>query len=278
MRNGTPADRIPPPPAHSRFASPVVLLQGFAVITVGIDLSAEPKKTAIATIRWQHDTAVVTGLDLNCTDTKIIESIIASDKTGIDCPLGWPDAFVDFVHEHRDGAVTVPSGMSGKEWRRELTLRVTDLAVQRDTAITPMRVSADLIAHPAMRCAGLLSQLADQGYPVDRAGTGPLAEVYPAATLKLWGFAYTKYKRDESIRAELITSLTRAAPWFDLADFADLCQQSDDALDAVVASLAARAVALGLTTTPPPEHLATAQREGWIALPTGPLAALDPQT
>ena len=247
------------------------------MITVGVDLSAEPQKTAIATIHWGRDTAVVADLKLDCPDADIVESIIGSDKAGIDCPLGWPDAFVEFVREHRDGNVAVPSDKSGKEWRRDLTLRLTDLAVQQETSITPMRVSADLIAHPAMRCAGLLSQLADRGCVVDRAGTGPLAEVYPAASLKLWGLAHTKYKRDATVRAQLINDLLAAAPWLRLAGFADRCQQSDDALDAVVASLAARAVALGLATKPPPQHLTTAQREGWIALPTKPLSSLEPQ-
>ena len=44
-----------------------------------------------------------------------------------------------------------------------------------------------------MRCAGLLSKLASRGQPVDRAGTGAVAEVYPAASLKCWSLPYRGY-------------------------------------------------------------------------------------
>jgi hypothetical protein len=49
----------------------------------------------------------------------------------------------------------------------------------------------------------------------------------------------------------------------------------DDALDAVIAALTARAAAKGLLTRPGPGDTA-APTEGWIALPTIPLAALAP--
>ncbi|WP_281398007.1 hypothetical protein [Actinomadura alba] len=37
-----------------------------------------------------------------------------ADKAGIDCPLGWPDAFVDFVTAHRAGHVVTPAGLDGR--------------------------------------------------------------------------------------------------------------------------------------------------------------------
>ncbi len=51
------------------------------------------------------------------------------------------------------------------------------------------------------------------------------------------------------------------------------CRESDDALDAVICALVARAVTLGQTREPPPESRADA--EGWIHLPVCGLCALN---
>ena len=44
--------------------------------------------------------------------------------------------------------------------------------------------------------------------------------------------------------------------------------------DAVIAALTARAVSLRQTLMPPVDHAAAALSEGWIHVPSGPLAAL----
>ena len=66
-------------------------------------------------------------------------------------------------------------------------------------------------------------------------------------------------------------------PWLDLGAYEEKRRLSDDALDAVIAALTARASALLMTTAPPPEHIGAARREGWIALPAGPLSKLSEQ-
>jgi hypothetical protein len=61
----------------------------------------------------------------------------------------------------------------------------------------------------------------------------------------------------------------------------EACAESDDALDAVLCALIARAAALGLTEPPPPDGLEPARVEGWIHLPrSGSLAQLshDPRS
>ena len=104
-----------------------------------------------------------------------------------------------------------------------------------------------------------------------------MVEVYPAASLKCWGLPHTRYKGDghRAGREALLGQILAAAPWLDLGPHAALCARSDDALDAVVAALSARAAALG-RTLPPQEglELQLARTEGWIALPTGPLGEL----
>lgn len=124
--------------------------------------------------------------------------------------------------------------------------------------------------------ASALARLGSAGHPVDRDGTGTLAEVYPAASLKQWGLPHRGYKqpRNPSALPELVTGLQAAAPWLQIGPYEPLCRTSHDALDAVIAALTARAAALGLTLSPDPELQRLASREGWIALPTAPLTAL----
>jgi predicted nuclease with RNAse H fold len=243
--------------------------------TVGVDLAAEAVRTAVARVEWPAGKAVVTGLELKADDARIVETILGADKAGVDCPLGWPDRFVDFISAHRAGHVTVPEGR-GRAWRRDLTLRVTDQVVYAETGLTPLSVSADLIGHTAMRCAALLAVLAARGRPVDRSGSGVVVEVYPAASLKRWGLPHRSYKRAAGLTAlgTLVDALKAAAPWLDLGVHEALCRASADAADAVIAALAARAAALGLATSPDHDQRGPARTEGWIAVPTASLDEL----
>jgi predicted nuclease with RNAse H fold len=244
------------------------------VQTVGVDLAAEPKKTAVAVIEWHDKQAVVQLLALDQSDGEIVDLVLAADKAGIDCPLGWPEPFVEFVTAHRDGRAVGPSDLAG---RRDLAYRTTDLVLKADAGVLPLSVAADLIGHTAMRAAGLLAQLASLGQPVDRAGTGVVVEVYPAAALRVWQLYRPRYKGTGSrpIRDALIDELLAALPWLQIDDVGvDLCRRSDDALDAVICALIARAAALGHVNGAPAEHAALAATEGWIAVPTCGLADL----
>ena len=70
------------------------------MITAGVDLAAMPERTALASIEWERTRAVIRDLVCPAGDDVILEAIERAGKTGIDCPLGWPDAFVDFVAAH----------------------------------------------------------------------------------------------------------------------------------------------------------------------------------
>ncbi|MFB9471504.1 DUF429 domain-containing protein [Nonomuraea salmonea] len=249
-----------------------------SVLTAGVDLAAEPPRTAVAWLDWSPGRAHLTRLDLGADDATCLEAMLTADKTGIDCPLGWPAPFIDFITAHRAGTVRVPPGVPGLTWRRALTHRLTDHVVQARTGLRPLSPSADRIGHTTMRCAALLAALAGQGHPVDRRGTGAVVEVYPAACLKLWSLPHQGYKRTRNLTSlgTLVDRLRDSAPWLDLGSYEARCRVSDDALDAVICALAARAAALGRTTTPSPEESPTAATEGWIALPTIPLTDLAP--
>jgi predicted nuclease with RNAse H fold len=105
-----------------------------------------------------------------------------------------------------------------------------------------------------------------------------VVEVYPAASLKQWGLKHRGYKGAINIdnRARVVDALLAAAPWLTLGQYEDACRRSDDALDAVIAAITARAAWQGHVTSPSSEHAAISKTEGWIALPTRPLSALWP--
>lgn len=247
------------------------------MITVGVDLAAEPAGTGLAVVEWAGGEAVVRSVSLRVDDAAIVEVSEGADRVGIDCPLGWPDDFLEFLQAHHAGHVVAPQDVAGKDWRRRLAYRATDRAVKAETGITPLSVAADRIGLTAMRAAGLLARLAAGGRPVDRAGGGVVVEVYPAASLHCWGLPFKGYKRaaNRGQREALITALLGAAPWLQLGPHAPLCAESDDALDAVIAAMTARAAALSKVTQPRDDSgRAQAEREGWIALPTTGLDGL----
>jgi predicted nuclease with RNAse H fold len=243
------------------------------VRTVGVNLAAEPAGTAVASIEWLPGQATVTGLVIGADDRQVIDAVVDADKAGIDCPLGWPLPFVEFVVAHRDGHVTVPADVEGRRWRSALAYRATDEAVRQLTGLIPLSVAADRIAHPAMRCAGLLAQLAQHGHAIDRAGTGLLVEVHLAASLKAWNLPYRQYKRVPNVArlGQLVDAILAVVGWLRLSEFDSACRRSDDALDAVVAALTARAAQLGRVTVPAAGQRDLATIEGWIAVPTSGL-------
>ncbi|MGI4894546.1 MAG: DUF429 domain-containing protein [Janthinobacterium lividum] len=245
------------------------------MLTAGVDLATQPAKTGLAIIEWLPGRARLTRLQLGATDSDIVEVALAVDKVGIDCPLGWPDDFISFITAHADERVDPTTSETGDDLRRRLAYRHTD-RVLRQGGHSPLSVAADRIGLTAIRAAGVLAQLAAAGAPVDRSGVGVVAEVYPAASLRRWGLAHRQYKREgnRAARQALVAALTHRVPWLDLGDQVTLCEDSDDALDAVVAALTARAAVLGHCDLPPEEDVSHARREGWILVPNGPLETL----
>jgi predicted nuclease with RNAse H fold len=224
------------------------------VRTLGVDLAAATRNTAAAVIDWTGGGARLVHLSLDVTDEAIVGLFGGTDMTGIDCPVGWPDAFLPFLAGHLKFDAHPVLDYDGIEGRRLLAYRDTDRFVTGKTGLVPLSVSADRLAHPAMRCVVIQAKIALDHGPQPRDGSGRLAEVYPAASLKLWGIHARGYKgrgTPESERLRLILdSLETAAPWLDLAGHRDDLAASDDMFDAVIASLTARAVSLHQTLRP----------------------------
>ena len=224
--------------------------------TGGIDLAAQPENTALCVIEWDRGAAHVVEVSAPITDADIRKAFEGVDKLGVDVPLGWPQPFVYAIAQHsrlrpwpRDSA-------------RNLRFRYTDSVVHDRTGRWPLSVSTDRIGITAFRAAQVLPAM-------PRDGSDVLVEVYPAASLRCWGFDPRGYKgkAGESTRAELVRAVFGAVPWLDAGPHMPAFVGSDDAFDALVAGLTARAAALGLIATPPATERALAASEGWIALP-----------
>lgn len=238
-----------------------------AVRTVGVDLAAQDRTTGLAVLDWFPGEVRVAHLQIGTGNAAIHRAATDAVLVGIDCPLGWPTGFTDLLIAHRSNTVSIGAG-SDSAARRSLAYRHTDFAVHERTGRWPLSVSADLIGYPAMRAAGLLAGWPEVAQPLRRSGIGScVAEVYPAAALSQWKLPSRGYKNDPGVRAALVQAVRGQAPWLEFGPWAALCGSSADALDAVLAALAAGAVHRGRTIAPDPDELALADEEGWIHLP-----------
>jgi predicted nuclease with RNAse H fold len=236
------------------------------MITAGVDLASQAAKTAACVIDWSDQRATVVELTLGVDDDSISALITRVDKLGIDVPLGWPIAFAEAVVGYS------VDGSWPTEYRHtdnaNYRYRRTDLWVWKNLGTSPpLSVSADRISLPAMRAAALLSHVPQHSA---RDGSGVVVEVYPAAALRRWGLRSRQYKRKENsdARRELVARLLTETTWLSIeSSGVDLCIDSDDAFDALVAALVARAAAMELVEPIPGEDLTNALREGWIAVP-----------
>lgn len=236
--------------------------------TLGIDLSADPARTGACEIVWSSGT--VSFLGPPATDDALVAAAVPADMTAIDVPLGWPDGFVSAVVAHHHGGGWPPAAVTPPLDRLPLRYRLTDRVVMAGGG-RPLSVSSDLIGVAAMRGARLQHLLLAAGVPVDRSGvTGRVVEAYPAAALRAWGLASSRYKGKVHAAAcrTLAVELAGRCGRFGGAAAAALDGCDDNGLDAFVCAVVARAVLAGLTARPADEQVDVARREGWIHVPT----------
>lgn len=232
--------------------------------TVGVDLAAAPRSTAVCTIAWTEDAAVVESVRLGADDADVLGACADAERIGIDCPFGWPEGFVAALVAHQAGQPWPGRGAPGTGYRRTLCYRATDVQVRERTGRMPLSVSTDRIGVTAMRCAALLDDLG----PVDRAGTGRVLETYPAAALRVWGLWRTGYKTSVESLAAMVDELGRALPGLRFADGLESLHRRDhNVFDALVCALVAQAAQRGRTIPPDAPQRRLAEVEGWIHLP-----------
>ena len=229
-------------------------------VTTGVDLAASPRRTAACVVRWDADRVFVARVEPAVDDDafgSLLDDLPPGGKLGLDCPLGWPAAFVSALRAHQERA---PWPLRGSAGRSELLWRATDRWLGERCRRWPLSVSTDRIGVTALRAAYLLDRWEASGAGrVDRAGlTGPVVEVYPAAARRVWGLGATRSveELEAKLNVQFADSGTRRT-----------CESNEHAFDALVAAFVARAAALFRTHRPPAELAAVAAVEGWIHLP-----------
>ncbi len=253
---------------------------GEARVTVGVDLAGRTGTTGVCRVTWGR--RVVVELLPAGDDDALLAAMRSADKSGLDAPLGWPVAFGALVAAHQSGAElpvlahheACADGRPGLG--NTFTHRLTDDVAWKRTGAgrrRPLSVSADKLGVLAIRGAGLLARLAEEGRAVPRDGSGAVAEVYPAYALVMWGIAPEgtykgKGKGAEAARHRILVAL-EAGLGLDLSEGVRArCVGDDHALDALISAVVARAVARGLTEGPVTAHeRAMAAVEGWMHLP-----------
>jgi predicted nuclease with RNAse H fold len=227
------------------------------MLTAGVDLAAQPIKTGAVVVDWSTDPPSIVQARKKITNDEILALCEVVDRehgrVGIDCPLGWPRAFVAFVAAHAQDTLEPPT----EPGTESLRLRATDLAVRQRLGLNPLSVSTNMLGVTALRAAGLLAHLRERGLSVDRTDRGTVCEVYPAASRSSSGLAPKERDLDG-----LLGVLPLAITTTDRRQLAD-----EDVFDALVATVTARAVAVGATEPIPPELMDLAIEEGWIHLP-----------
>ncbi|MGC6487484.1 MAG: DUF429 domain-containing protein [Planctomycetota bacterium] len=223
--------------------------------TLGVDLASAAEKTAWCLLEWRRDGAAVRDLQLGADDARLLSAAQEADHVGVDAPCGWPRAFVEML-------LAPPRAMRWPEERDALRYRRSDHFVKEVTGLWPLSVSSDLIGVVAMRARGLLASLQEAGKTC--------LEVYPAAALHQWGVPARGYKgaKNRAVLGERVDAVRAATPWLQMdAQVEALLRETDDAFDALLASLAVRAHHAGHVLA---EHACPdveAAREGWIVLP-----------
>lgn len=240
-----------------------------ASVTLGIDLAAQPENTAICCVEWSGAVPSIGAIKLGkgCADEPLVEMIKEvvghGGTVGIDAPFGWPDAFVDQLVEYREhGRWSTGKPRDGLCWR------ATDAHLKAEK-IHPLSVSTDRIGVVAMRCAHLLTLLAEADIARDPLGR-QVVEVYPGGALRRWGLDPSGYKQHAAAREVLMSQLPLATVVADVG-LRESVVATDHAFDALVSALVARDVALGRAEGPKPQvDLAQLGREGWIWMPRKP--------
>lgn len=234
-------------------------------LTWGLDVSTNKSKTAAVALDWSREGRARVVDVIRPLSAWELAPLIAGQRGSswaVDVPFGWPDLFVRLMldrHDHPLPASAMPADADWDRWRtRQVAQRQTDRFVTEHPAIRtrPLPASFQLLGATAAMWVLVEAQLVSYDVSIDRSGiTGTICETYPAAALAAWGLGRSKRTWEELRMAfDFLETDPELVPQL----------ENDDACDAVVCALIARAREQGLTLAPPAEHLSAARREGWI--------------
>ena len=236
---------------------------------IGVDCATRDKDTGLALgyLEGEKPCIKVVKLGDNKSPVETVKEWITCDGPiliALDAPLGWPAVLSKALGSHQAGAplnVVDPNKMFR---------RYTDEIVRLKIGKQSLDVGADRIARTAHAALTLLQKLRDITHREITLAWEPFTdsctraiEVYPAATLAVYGIKVPGYKHKEGqiARRELIGQLKNYIDFSVNLDMS-LLERSDDALDAVVCVLAGADFLRGEVIQPDDRKLA--EREGWI--------------
>jgi predicted RNase H-like nuclease len=236
---------------------------------IGIDCATDNAKVGLARGFWENDQVRVLctkrgkGKGVADLAKQIAKWIPDNSRTllALDAPLGWPEPLGPTLKDHKAGqAISIEAN--------QLFRRDTDRFMIETIGQRPLDVGADRIARTARTALALLGELRELTEqciplawdPVLDEDTSAI-EVYPAATLKLFGIRSSRYKQKGQMkeRKEILHALAKHLV---LPSDTEQMIQNADILDAVICILAAADFLWGKAMVPSNQELA--EKEGWI--------------
>ena len=234
---------------------------------IGIDCATQPTKTGLALGYYDGQAIHLQEVTIGSTPETLLESIVGwispeiPTLLAIDAPLGWPRNFGDTLAAHQAGhPLMIDPDL--------LFRRATDRVVKELTGKQPLDVGANLIArtaHVALKLMAAISQQLQQPIPLawepELTAKVSAIEVYPAATLTVYGLRNSGYKgkNGPQIRQTMIPSL---AQHLILPQHTRLMIEKDHALDAAICVLAGGDFLRGVALAP--SEGGVVKKEGWI--------------
>jgi len=180
---------------------------------IGVDSAVQEKDNGLVLCNY-HDNKLelVDKWERNGTvTTKILSWIGNAEQTliAIDSPLGWPFEFTNSLATHKAG---VPIEIGANDFFK----RQTDLQIATEFNKRPLEVSADRIARTAFYTLDRIGKLRREtsrsikllwkfGEDFDIG----FIEVYPASTILANGLSITGYKKEQSLRHNLLDELQK---------------------------------------------------------------------
>ncbi|TXH45395.1 MAG: DUF429 domain-containing protein [Actinobacteria bacterium] len=250
-------------------------------VSIGVDLSTDPKSTALAVIHWRDDGCNdLTFLKRPVEHAELVDVLNGWDYlvAAIDVPFGWPDQFASFIGSHQSNVLGgVPSAGTdeAEEWRtQQLALRATDQYVKKKLGLRPISVGFNLLG--ATAAAWSLIEAAITSGPADRTGivlTGDklIVETYPSAQMHVWNGSAVPEREGVERTMDVIESLASQFS-IELGDGRQALTSSPDLRDAFVCALTAGLITTTSQRRPMTDDVKSAQskREGviWLHDPT----------
>lgn len=252
------------------------------IFLIGVDCAAKPENMGLAWAEFDGKSGrlldVKKGSKRLNPVSQLCEWISEDSPTliALDAPLGWPEGFGNKLARHQAG-LPIKRTCLETFFNRE-TDRIVHKCVNKCKGNKPFEVGADKIARASFVALEILGKVRQnqksKGQDISIAWTPEIQdvqaiEVYPAATLKMYGYLHESYKKnsdkEKQNREKILDSLSEHFPSGIKQCHRDCMIKKADALDAVVCILAAIDFLKGEARGPENDlERKRAEREGWI--------------